>query len=195
MSSATSLVRMVKACNLADRKMHGKGTCPICLRVALLARLRSETREKCFRLQTQQGQVSPEHVLTSVWSQLKTLSLCPVRTHQACVFLEDELLEHLFNGEGDNALLQLQVDLSHLLVATIYQVVEAVDEVYHLKGRWIKGDNHNPSRDLEFRQERSDFWRTCVRYNVSACWKCLQELSIFFSKSSLTFAYLSHRAL
>ena len=135
---------MVKACNLAKRKMHGKGTCPICLRVALLARLRSETREKCFRLQTQQGQVSPEHVLTSVWSQLKTLSLCPVRTHQACVFLEDELLEHLFNGEGDNALLQLQVDLSHLLVATIYQVVEAVDEVYHLKGRWIKGSHPAP---------------------------------------------------
>ena len=32
------------------------------------------------------------------------------RTHQARVFLKDELLKHLFNRKGDNALLQLQVD-------------------------------------------------------------------------------------
>ena len=75
-------------------------------------------------------------------------SLSPVRTHQACVFLEDELLEHLFNGEGDNALLQLQVDLAHLLVPPVHQVVEAVDEVHHLE--------LNTSKDIKLDNDRSD---------------------------------------
>ena len=55
-----------------------------------------------------------------------------MRTDQASVFLEDELLEHLFNRKGDDTLLQLQVDLPHLLVPAVHQVVEAVDEVHHL---------------------------------------------------------------
>ena len=60
-----------------------------------------------------------------------------LRTHQASVFLEDKLLQHLFNREGDDALLQLKVDLAHLLVPAVNQIMKAVDEVHHLgEGGW-----------------------------------------------------------
>ena len=69
-------------------------------------------------------------------------------THQASVFLQNKLLKHLFNGKRDDALLQLQVDLAHLLVPPVHQVVEAVDEVHHL--------GLNTSKDIKLENDRSD---------------------------------------